>query len=393
MVSILEARPLAAHTRDRPWRHAAVAALVVWAASHLAYLIINLLHRRAMAKPAPGLGTLIGDWQKWDAGHYLRIAEFGYQDQFELDRAFFPFYPLLIKAADVVLPQGLLTAALVVSNLAAYGALLMLHRLTTHELGTTTADRTIYYLVAFPPAFFLVAPYNHSLFLLFATSSLYAMRTGRWWLAGSLAALASGTRSVGVLLTLPFAYEYLRQRSFQPRRVRLDALALLLVPGGLVTYAVYCQVAFGNLTAFSQAQRFWHRSLDWPWNSLWRTIREPFKWGFLEEFWIINLIDFAAAIMFLVLLALCVVGPWKLRSDQIYLFLFGVAVVMAPLVYPASDNRPLISMARHVIDVIPAFMLLGRIGENRVFNRLYPMPAIAFQTMLLMVFMNYDWAG
>lgn len=378
---------------ERPWRAAALSALVVWITSHLAYLIINVLNWRASNMSPPALSTILSTWGTWDSGHYVRIAEFGYTDEFELDRAFFPLYPILIKAANFVLPGGYLIAALFISNVAAYGALLMLHRLTSREMGTRTADRTIFYLVAFPTAFFLVAPYNHSLFLLLATASLYAMRTGRWWLAGLMGAFASGTRSVGVILLLPFVYEYLRQRSFQWKRIRFDALWALLVPGGLIAFAVYCRLAFGSFTAFSEAQKYWYRGLDWPWNSLWRTIREPFKYAALDEFSIVNLTDFTAAVVFLGLLTLCLVGPWKLRSDQMYLFVFGLAVVMLPLLTPAADNRPLISMARHVLDVIPAFMLLGRIGENRTFDRIYPMPAIAMQAMFLLIFMHYGWVG
>lgn len=378
---------------SKPWRKAAVSALIVWLASHLAYLIVNLLNWRVAGETAPGLRHVLGAWKKWDAGHYIRIADHGYQPQFELDRAFFPLYPLLIKVANFLLPSGTLFAALVVANLAAYGALLMLHRLTAHELGENTADRTIYYLIAFPTAFFLSAPYNHSLFLLLATSALYLMRRGHWWAAGAAGAFASGTRSVGVLLMLPFVFEYLRQHEFRWRRIRWNALAAALIPGGIVGYAAYCWIAFGDPLAFSKAQRFWYRSLDWPWNSLWRTIREPFNWKPLDELSIVNLIDFGAAVAFLVLLALCVVGPWKLRRDQIYLSVFGFAVVLLPLITPAADTRPLISMARHVLDAVPAFMMLGRIGDNRVFDRLYSMPAIAFQVLLLVIFMQYGWAG
>lgn len=377
----------------RPWRAAALSALVVWTASHLAYLIINVLNWRASDKPSPGTRTILSAWSTWDSGHYLRIAEHGYTDEFELDRAFFPLYPILIKAANFVLPGDYLFAALAVSNVAAYGALLMLHRLTTHEFGGATADRTIFYLVAFPTAFFLVAPYNHSVFLLLATASLYAMRTGKWWLAGLMGAFASGTRSVGVLLLLPLVYEYLRQRSFQWKRTRFDALWALLVPGGLIAYAVYCRFAFGSFTAFLEAQRYWYRSIDFPWNSLWRTLREPFRHYPLHELSVVNLTDFFMAVIFLGLLALCLVGPWKLRRDQMYLFIFGLAVVLLPLMTPAADDRPLISMARHVLDVLPAFMLLGRIGEHRTFDRLYPMPAIALQAMFLLTHMHYDWVA
>lgn len=366
---------------------------MVWATSHLAYLIVNLLNWRASRQSPPALRTILSAWGTWDAGHYLRIAQFGYTQQFPLDRAFFPLYPLLIRVVHFVSFSTYLSAALVVSNLAAYGALLMLHRLTAHELGASTADRTIFYLVAFPTAFFLVAPYNHSLVLLCAAASLYAMRTGNWWLAGLMGALASGTRSVGVVLLLPFVYEYLRQRGFHWKRIRFDALGLLLVPGGLIAYAVYCRLAFGSFFAFADAQKYWYRGFDMPWNSLWRTIREPFKHAALDEFSVVNLTDFTAAVVFLVLLALCLVGPWKLRRDQLYLFVFGLGIVMVPLLTPAADNRPLISMARHVLDVIPAFMVLGRMGESRVFDRMYPMPAIALQVMFLLIFMHYDWVG
>ena len=88
----------------------------------------------------------------------------------------------------------------------------------------------------FPTGFFLVGGYPHGLFLLLAVGSMYAMRRRRWWLAGLLAALAGATRQVGVLLAAPFAYEYLRQCGFNPRRIRADVLSIALVPAGLLAF-------------------------------------------------------------------------------------------------------------------------------------------------------------
>jgi hypothetical protein len=376
----------------RPWRRAVVSALVAFVASHLAILIVNLLNWRAGRLPQPGIRNLLAVWQSWDTGHYLRIAEHGYHVK-ELDKAFFPLYPILIRAANHVLPGGYPFAALVVSNVACFAALVVLHRLAAHEFDEPTARRTVYYLVAFPTAFFLTAAYNESLYLALGIGALYAARRGHWWLAGGLAAFASGTRSVGVLLLFPFVYEYLRQRGFQWRRIRFDALAIGLVPAGMAAFAVYCWVSFGDPLAFVHAQKFWYRSFAFPWESLYRTLYHATREPALAEFSIVNFMDFCAGFGFLVLMTLSLVGPWRLRRDQWYLAAYGFAALMYPLFSPAGDERPLISMTRHVLEVVPAFLILGRMGRNQYFDRIYPMPAIALQCMLLLVFLHYDWAG
>lgn len=100
---------------------------------------------------------------QWDTGHYLSIAESGYQTG-PASPAFFPLYPVLIRATDAVLPGGALIAALLVANAAVFGALAVLYRLTHHEFGTRVAPRTTWYLAAFPTGFFLFIGYNESLF-------------------------------------------------------------------------------------------------------------------------------------------------------------------------------------------------------------------------------------
>jgi hypothetical protein len=284
-------------------------------------------------------------------------------------------------------------AGLAVSNLACFAALMVLYRLTALELGAATAERTVWYLVAFPTAFFLSAAYNASLFVLLVAGCLYAMRRGHWWVAGALGGLASATRAGGVLLVFAFAIEYVRQNGFSPRRLFPHGLAVALIPSGVAAFSLYCWRALGDPLAFSHAQEKWYRTYEWPWISLWRTVQEARKPQLLAEYSVVNFIDLAAALAFLALIVLCFVGPWRLRRDQWYLLGYAIPALLLPLVVPATDERPLISMARHVLDVIPAFMVLGRIGANRWFDRIYPMPAIAFQAILLAIFLHYDWAG
>ena len=44
---------------------------------------------------------LLRAFARWDAAHFLRVAQFGWQDDWSF--AFFPGYPLLLRAASAVL--------------------------------------------------------------------------------------------------------------------------------------------------------------------------------------------------------------------------------------------------------------------------------------------------
>ena len=64
------------------------------------------------------------------------------------------------------------------------------------------------YLTLFPSAFFLFAGYTEALFLALAIWCVVVARRGGWWQAGVLGLLASLTRQVGLLLIIPYLYEY-----------------------------------------------------------------------------------------------------------------------------------------------------------------------------------------
>ena len=158
-------------------------------------------------------GVILGPWQRFDAQHYLRIARHGYAA--EADSVFPPLYPLAIRALGSLMggsPTANLAAAIVLSNLACLGLLILLHRVVSAELGRQYAARTLVYFVLFPSGFFLFAAYTEPIFLLLALGSLWAARNGRFWLAGSLGFLAALTRLTGWVLVAPLAYELWRQR-------------------------------------------------------------------------------------------------------------------------------------------------------------------------------------
>jgi hypothetical protein len=246
----------------------------------------------------------------------------------------------------------------------------------------------VYYLAVFPLAFFLSIAYNTSLYVLLALGALYLMRRGRWWAAGICGAVASGTRSAGILLAAVMLYEYLRQRQFRIRAVRADLLAVALVPAGLVAFSVYCWIRLGDPLRFSHAQGYWKRELEFPWEAFSRSLELFVPDPSLEQDAVHNFVDLSFGVFGVVMLILCVVGPWRLRADQFYLVLFAGLTLLLGLAFPAGYDNPLLSIGRFVLEMVPVFLVLAKMGASRVFERLYVMPALAMQAAKMIMLLN-----
>jgi hypothetical protein len=135
---------------------------------------------------------------------------------YSLNYAFFPFYPVVMKAVSFPLQvfglNGIATATLagvIVSLLGALGAMLALYDLTRDQLQDRGAIRAAFYLIAFPTGFFLAMVHTEGLFAGLAFGSLAMLRRKRWAWAGLLAGLATVTRAVGAALIIPLGIAWL----------------------------------------------------------------------------------------------------------------------------------------------------------------------------------------
>ncbi len=119
-------------------------------------------------------------WQRWDAIHYQAIAERGYQ---AFGGAVFtpPLYPLLVRLLTMLSGTNSLLAGILISNLAFLASLAALYALIEKETGDSKqARRGLVYLASFPTAFFFLAGYSESLYLLAAILSLYMVQQQKW---------------------------------------------------------------------------------------------------------------------------------------------------------------------------------------------------------------------
>jgi hypothetical protein len=369
----------------RPWRAALLAAAAVWSAMTVAHLAVSALAWLPRQNGLPKVSGILLGWNRWDAGHYITIAENGYHLGPGYP-AFFPLYPLLIRILDPVLPGNAQISALIIANAAAFGALAVLHRLADYEFGPQVAQRVAWYLAVFPTGFFLFIGYNESLFILLAVGALYAGRRGHWWLAGTLGALSSATRLFGVLLLAPLAYEYLRQAGWRPRRIRPDVLGLGLVPLGVVAYSVYCAIELGNPLAFSTAQDNWGRHYTFPGGAWLIAIGQADWHHLLAPATLGAALDAGTILVAVVLVVLSVTGPYRFRRDQLYLVV-QAALTLVMLMTTAVGGRSMQSAARYAMEAFAAFLVLACLGANRVVDRTVIIVGIALQAALLIVFM------
>lgn len=162
---------------------------------------------------------LLGGLGRWDAEHFLFIAERGYL--LEHNCAFLPLFPLSLRALAGLLPwpaelqprsRLLLSAALLNALLSALAAaaLLGLGRAVLREHRLPFLAALLFSLS--PAGVFMAAAYSESMFALLAFSAMWQLERGHSWLSGLLFSLAAGARANGMVNAGFFLYS--RGRSF-----------------------------------------------------------------------------------------------------------------------------------------------------------------------------------
>ncbi len=394
------------------WRALWTSRLLVWIVGIGAVATLGFGRARHAFDP-PGVTSGFG-WlgnalaapaARWDAAWYLVIAHYGYRPELGAltasRTAFFPLYPLGVRVfVDVGLQPVIAGVLLSVCALAVglYG----LHRLTTLEVarlglldGGETA-RLVVLLSAFAPmAFYFSAVYSESLYLALSVGVFLCARRGRWAVAAMLGALASATRSTGVVLMLPLVLLYLYgpredrlpdhpqrrwHRSAQiaalvgalrPRyRLRGDALWLALVPVGLGLYMVHLALVGGDPLAPFHSEAVWNRHFAGPFGGMWTGTKAAFE-GLrqLLSFQRRHIYYPAAGgspfidaghnlLLFAFLLAAipATIGVLRLLPGA-----YGAYVLVAlalPLSYPVAP-QPLMSLPRFLVVLFPLSMWLA----------------------------------
>jgi len=415
------------------WRALWSSRLLVWSAGLATVAVLGFGPERKAFNP-PGvtggfgwLGNLLAaPVARWDSAWYLVIAHYGYRPELGVytasRTAFFPLYPMGLRAvawlgAPPILAGVLLSLAAL--PLALYG----IHRLTTlelagrrsHALGedrVADAARLAVMFTAFAPmAFFLSAVYSESLYLALSVGVFWSARNGRWFWVGVLGALATATRSTGLMLLVPVAiiyfygprqdrppdYLYSRGRRLSPRyRLRREALWLCVLPLGVVIYGAYLGFAGGDPLAPFHAQDVWGRHFAGPFGGIWEGLTAAFEG-------VRQLLSFQRAhayfptdghsarilaghnlLLFAFLAAAIPATVGVLRRLPFAYGAYVIAALALPLSYPVS-SQPLMSLPRFLLVLFPLVIWLGAwLAERPHLQR----PALVVSAVMMVFFLG-----
>jgi hypothetical protein len=322
----------------------------------------------------------LNTWGRWDAGWYLYVAERGYS--FVPDgrngAAFFPLFPLLIRAATLLGLKSFV-AGWLIANLALLAAGCLFFSLTAAKLGRAAAYRGLLWLTVFPYAFFFSAAYAESLYFLGAVGAFWAAERGRFGMAAVFGAVAGLTRPVGIVL-FPALLALRLRTSRAPR----DSLVLLAIPAMPALYLGYLWSVFGTPLAF-----FTSHSRGW---------------NVTPGFHLVSSVGAAAAVAlkgftlgatdtllaFLnVLLPVAFIGLlWPIFSRLGSAYGTFTALSLAITAIFVHDG-----MGRHLAVLFPVFMLAGLLDRGGAASDGLKLVSFTLQLLLFGLFATWRWVS
>jgi hypothetical protein len=250
------------------WKEAAVAILALFLLTRGVLVLLALFLENSIPLdyhgPAYASGPILASLTGSDSVYLLGIAAEGYHDEpvrlaFR-DWAYFPLYPLVVKAFSVVTLGNIALAGVIVSNFAFLAALAALYRLSLLHLDHDRAVRGLAFTALAPGAVAFAMAYSDSLFLLLAVGAFLAAERRSWALMALLYGLATLTRLQGLLLGIPLAVLIANAHggwsSIAGWRTRQLGW-LIAGPIAFAAFAGYLGWAFGDPLGMFTAQQAW----------------------------------------------------------------------------------------------------------------------------------------
>ncbi|AKJ01876.1 mannosyltransferase PIG-V [Archangium gephyra] len=290
-------------------------------------------------------------WVGWDSSWYMRIAEEGYSftpgEQSSV--AFFPLYPLAIRAVEALGPD-VYQAGVLVTLLCGPLAILLFLRWARFRAEEPLAFQASLLLALYPFTFFLYGVmYSDALFLLLVVGAFLLLEKGHLGLAVLLGAVATAARPVApavVLGLLARRLEWKRERG--ERWTVLDFLPVLSALGFLL-YMLYLDKQFGAPFAFAEAQAGWGQEPGW---------RSVLKLSWFKTVFFSH--ANAETVSRLCLHALLTLGALVLVGPTFRKLGWGYGVYCAVLVgIPAVTTKDFMGMGRYLISAFPLFLTLA----------------------------------
>lgn len=238
-----------------------IAAVIVAVGTFLRLLLVSWAAERA----GSSLGAVLG---KWDAKYYLGIAEYGYFNVplavdvpvHEQTLAFFPGFPLLIRAVHAITNLDYAAAAMAINAVATVclvaGAMRLARGWGAGAQGQVAAGIVVSCL---PMSIVFTMPYSDVLFFALAVWALVALNQQRWVYAAGLIMCAGTVRLTAIALVAALAITVLRRG-----KNNIWAWgALVCAPGPFVAYLWWASAQLESAGGYFGIQKtHWNSAFD-----------------------------------------------------------------------------------------------------------------------------------
>jgi len=276
-------------TRAPWWRGALLfgaVAVVLWTVATLSVALLPWSSH-------PRVGYFRGQpwfeaWVHWDAGWYREIANHGYSytPGHQSPVAFFPAYPLAMRAGGAVIGSPLLAGILLTLACGAAVASMLWTWFRDH-MSPTAAMVALALFLVYPYAFYLYGVvYADALFITALVGAFLLLERDQVVAAGLAGALATAARPVGLVVVAGLTMRALERRGVFPRgkvdagaggpdttpgphrgggiatlvdvrRAQWRDAGVLLSVAGLVAYCLYLASRFGHPFLFADVEKYW----------------------------------------------------------------------------------------------------------------------------------------
>ncbi|MEG0934674.1 MAG: mannosyltransferase family protein [Clostridia bacterium] len=221
-------------------------------------------------------------WSRWDASHYVGLAENWYVNEGDarFHLVFFPLYPLVVRGLHLALRMDAAWAGVLVSNACLFVSGYALFRLAESQMGDQAAGRALKYLMFAPLSLFFSIPYSESMFLMLTLVAVLLAHRRHFVWAVLVGALASGTRVLGLIVAVPIFYECLLVVKEKKGGVKMAlgyALLTCVVALGFVGYLYLNKWVSGDPLRFLTYQsEHWSQQMGTLWGTLEYTLKNAF---------------------------------------------------------------------------------------------------------------------
>lgn len=364
------------HPRLGTWWPAA--ALLVASAIYLAWskVVIALWSYSEIRVHGLPLRKFEG-YARWDAGWYFYIATKGYYYNgpgHQSAVAFFPSYPVAVRAVAAVIGDALL-AGVIVTIVAGAAVALLLHRWVLDRFDRRTATLAVVLLLVWPYAYYLFGVmYSDALFIACAIGAFVLLERGHPWLAACAGIVATAARPVGIAVAIGLFLRSLERDGVlvtpwsKPaaaldgttrrglRAIRLSTIAPAASIAGLLGYIAYLWYRFNEPFAFAivASAPGWERRIG-P-----RTIA---KFGYAH---IVARREPTVQLLTLTVSALLTFGAIALLPRVLRQLGVGYAAYAAIAIgLPFASSSEFLGMGRYVLAAFPCFAVAAGLLRQR----------------------------